>query len=74
MKYQRFSEEFLHCWNCGREHRNVTLCECGIDLWAYPHRVTVVEDEWVYGLFHVADTVVSQFRYAMRNEKPDLLP
>jgi hypothetical protein len=33
-----------------------------------------VEDEWVYGLFHVADTVVSQFRYAMRNEKPDLLP
>ena len=74
MRYQRFSEERLYCWNCGREHHNVTLCECGIDPWAYSHRVPVVEDEWIYGLFHVADAVAIQFRYAMWDGKPNLLP
>jgi hypothetical protein len=67
-------ENHIHCWNCGRRHGSVTICACGIDLWAYPHKVPVVKDDLYIGTYHVAGGVSSQFRYAMRARKPELLP
>ena len=61
----------FHCWNCGRIQHRVTMCECGIDLWAYPHRVPVEMDE-IFGTWHVTSAVRSQFLYAMRGGKANL--
>jgi hypothetical protein len=66
------------CWNCGRPVSPGPLgdygviCPCGIDLWAYPHKVLVEED--MFRRSHPAQVIQEQLRYAMQHGKPELLP